>query len=194
MRYLFLPLLALTASLPLFADEPVADTESDSILPVRLWEKLKTNSLATWHTPDSHELYLPLFTWHASFAWDKDEREDYNENPWGAGYGLSRYDADGDWHGLYAMMFKDSHHNWQPIAGYAYEKHWHPLSASDDFHLGLGLTAGITMREEWSYLPVPILFPIGSVGYKQLTLQATYVPGTRNKGNVLFGWLRWEFD
>lgn len=194
MRYLHLALLTFLVSPPLFANEPADDVDSGSILPVRLWETLKTNSVETWHSPGPHELYLPLFTWHAPFAWDKDKRDDYNENPWGAGYGLSRYDAEGNWHGLYAMVFKDSHNNWEPIAGYAYEKHWHPLSTHEDFHLGLGLTAGITMREDWSYLPVPLLLPIGSVGYKQLTLQGTYVPGTRNKGNVLFGWLRWEFD
>ncbi len=179
---------------PVCADKTVEQTESEDSLPIVLWERFKTNTTETWHSPQHHELYLPVFVWHPPFAWDKDRREDYNENPWGAGYGLSRYDTDGDWHALYLMVFKDSLNEWEPVGGYAYEKIWRPLEDKEDFRLGLGFTAGITMRDNWDYFPVPILLPMGSVGYKNLTFQATYVPGLRNKGNVLFGWFRWKFD
>ena len=49
----------------------------------------------------------------------------------GAGYGISRYDSDGDWHGIYIMAFKDSFNKWEPIGGYAYEKIWRPLDDKD---------------------------------------------------------------
>lgn len=175
----------------LAGDEP---EQTDNALPIVLWERLKLNSLETWDSPSHQSLYLPVIAWHPPFAWDKDRRDEYNETPWGAGYGLTRYDADGDWHGLYLMLFKDSQYAWEPVGGYGYEKIWLPLDQHQDLRLGLGLTAGITMRENWNYIPVPYLLPLASVGYKSLNFQATYVPGLRNKGNVLFGWLRWEFD
>lgn len=186
-------LTCLFLSMPALAEQ--ADSPSDSnSFPVRLWQNFKANTAETWLSPQHHEIYLPIFTWHLPFAWDSDKRDQYNEHPWGGGYGLSRYDAEGDWHALYLMVFKDSHYEWEPVGGYAYEKIWRPLSDSDDLKLGLGLTAGITMRDEWHYLPVPVVLPLASVSYRDLTLQTTYVPGTSNKGNVLFTWLRWEFD
>ena len=187
-------LILLLLCFPLYADEVEEKPASDTYLPSVLWDRLKTNSVKTWQSPDHHELYLPLFSWHVPFAWDKDRRREYNEQAWGAGYGLTRYDNDGDWHGLYLMAFRDSQDEWEPVAGYAYEKIWRPLERQQDFRLGLGLTAGVTMRENWHYVPVPYVLPLGSVGYKSLTFQTTYVPGTRNNGNVFLGWLRWQFD
>lgn len=195
MRLLKLPFLSLLAFFcPVFADEVSEQGQSWDKLPIVMWERLKTNASETWHLPQHREFYLPLFAWHPPFAWDSDRRKEYNESPWGAGYGLSRLDQDGDWHGLYLMVFKDSQYEWEPVGGYAYEKIWHPIADNQDFRLGLGLTAGITMRDNWNYIPVPYVLPLGSVGYKDLTLQATFVPGLRNKGNVFFGWLRWQFD
>lgn len=183
----FLSLLAIC--LPVWADK----AQDEERLPFVLWDRLKANTAETWQSPQQHDFYLSLFAWHPPFAWDKDRRDEYNEKAWGAGYGRSRTDTGGNWHGLYLMMFKDSQYKWEPVAGYAYEKIWHPLD-NNDFRLGLGLTAGITMRDNWNYLPVPYVLPLGSVGYKNLSLQATFVPGLRNKGNVFFGWLRWQFD
>lgn len=184
-------------SLLVFACPALAGDETEKTehaLPLVLWERLKSNSLETWHAPQHDSFYLPVISWHPPFAWDKDQREQYNENPWGAGYGRTRFDADGNWHGLYLMVFKDSQYHWEPVAGYGYEKIWRPWDQHRDLRLGLGLTAGLTMRDNWHYIPVPYLLPLASVGYKNLSFQATFVPGPRHKANVLFGWLRWEFD
>jgi palmitoyl transferase len=187
-------LMLLLMVLPVYAGETADNTATDEPLPIVLWDRLKTNSSKTWQSPTQRELYIPLFSWHVPFAWDSDRRRQYNEQAWGAGYGLTRYDTDGDWHGLYLMVFRDSQDEWEPVAGYGYEKIWHPLEQNPDFRLGLGLTAGLTMRDNWNYVPVPYVLPLGSVGYKKLTFQATFVPGLRNKGNVFLGWLRWQFD
>ncbi len=40
----------------------------------------------------------------------------------GAGFGVSRWDEKGNWHGLYLMAFKDSFNKWEPIGGYGWEK------------------------------------------------------------------------
>jgi palmitoyl transferase len=42
-------------------------------------------------------------------------------------------------------------------------------------------------------VPLPFIFPLFSAGYKRVTVQFTYIPGTYNNGNVLFAWLRLGF-
>lgn len=58
---------------------------------------------------------------HARFAYDKEKTDRYNERPWGVGFGQSRWDDKGNWHGLYMMAFKDSFNKWEPIGGYGWE-------------------------------------------------------------------------
>ena len=48
----------------------------------------------------------------------------------------------------------------------------------------------MTQRHEYSYIPVPLPLPIAAVTYRNFSLNATYVPGVKNDGNVLFTWLR----
>ncbi|MCA6975193.1 lipid IV(A) palmitoyltransferase PagP [Pectobacterium carotovorum] len=155
------------------------------------WQRSKNNLSTTWSSPQSHDIYIPTITWHNRWTYDKEKTDKYNERPWGAGYGVSRLDKDGDWHGLYIMAFKDSYNKWEPIGGYGYEKRWRPTS-DQDFQLGLGFTAGVTMRDNWNYIPIPVLLPLASISYSKLSFQATYIPGTYNNGNVFFAWFRWQ--
>ncbi|MDF7658715.1 lipid IV(A) palmitoyltransferase PagP [Erwiniaceae bacterium L1_54_6] len=157
------------------------------------WNWLTNDVSQTWEQPQNYDLYLPFIAWHARFAYDKEKTDNYNEMPWGGGFGVSRYNEEGNWSTLYAMMFKDSHNEWQPIVGYGWEKGWY-LDNARDFRLGLGFTAGITARDDFAnYVPLPIVLPLFSAGYKRATVQFTYIPGTYNNGNVLFAWLRLAF-
>ncbi len=159
------------------------DTASDG-----LWADVKNTLSETWNSSD-HELYVPVNTWHNRAFYDKEKIDGYNEHPWGIGFGKYRYDADGDWHGIYAMVFADSHKEMEPVAGYAFQKMWH---ANNDFRLGAGYTVGLTLREDYNYLPIPIIAPIASIEYKQLAVQSTYIPGGQGNGNILFTWLKWQ--
>lgn len=76
--------------------------------------------------------------------------------------------------------------------GYGWEKTWRPL-ADENFHVGLGYTAGVTARDNWKYIPIPVLLPLASIGYGPATFQMTYIPGTYNNGNVYFAWMRFQF-
>lgn len=67
----------------------------------------RENIAQTWQQPEHYDLYIPAITWHARFAYDKEKTDRYNERPWGGGFGQSRWDEKGNWHGLYAMAFKD---------------------------------------------------------------------------------------
>lgn len=156
------------------------------------WDSWKNDVSITWNDSPAKDIYLPAITWHNRLTYDKEKTDSYNERPWGGGYGISRYDSNGDWHGIYLMAFKDSHNKWEPIGGYGYEKIWQPAE-DKNFRLGLGYTAAITARDDYAYIPIPIVLPLVSISYNKLSFQATYIPGTYNNGNVFFGWLRYQF-
>jgi len=190
--------LTLCLSSPVWATtsglDPMSTPNKDgteSIFP-GIWDSFKENVSDTWNDSDSQDIYLPVITWHNRLTYDKEKTDRYNERPWGGGYGISRYDEKGNWNGSYFMAFKDSHNKWQPIGGYGWEKIWQPMN-DKDFRLGLGYTAAVTARDDYKYIPIPIVLPLASVGYDKLTFQATYIPGTHNNGNVFFAWLRYQF-
>jgi len=157
-----------------------------------LWSTFKNNIAETWNAPQQQDLFLPVLTRHNRHTHSKKQIDGYNEHPWGGGYGVSRYDEKGNWHALYAMAFKDSFNKWEPVAGYGYEKIWQPLS-DKEFRLGAGYVAAVSARDNYDYVPFPMVLPLVSAGYSRLTFQATYVPGGNSKGNVLFGWFRFQF-
>ncbi|MDR0484405.1 MAG: lipid IV(A) palmitoyltransferase PagP [Alphaproteobacteria bacterium] len=143
----------------------------------------------TWHSPQK-DLYIPFLTWHSRLSYDRDKIREYNEMPWGAGFGKSRF-TEKNWNGIYGMVFLESHGGPKPIIGYGWEHIWKPIEGSENFRTGLGYTVAITTRENWSWIPAPIILPIASIGYRAFTIQGTYIPLLgRNSGNVLFFWLR----
>lgn len=149
-------------------------------------EKIKYNLRETWNSK-TYDLYIPLYAWHNRLAYDDEHLDKYNENSWGGGLGFSRYDSDGDWHGLYAMAFIDSNDYIETMFGYAFMKNWYSETIKD-LRYSLGFTVGATQRHEYSYIPVPLPLPLAGIGYKRFDLQAAYVPGIKNDGNVLFIW------
>lgn len=115
----------------------------------------------------------------------------FNEKAWGGGWGRSIYDEDGDWQGLYAIAFLDSHSKVEPMAGYGFLKIG---KLSDNFRLGAGYTVFLTARHDiMSYVPFPGILPLVGAGYKDAMLYATYIPGGKGNGNVLFVFGRWHF-
>ena len=156
----------------------------------KAWSTIKTEFSQTWDSEHS-ELYIPINTWHNRNYYSKEDIDDFNERPWGLGAGKYRYDEDGDWHGIYAFAFLDSQSDVEPIVGYGFQKVWR---ASENFRFGLGYTAGVTLRKDSDYIPLPVLAPLFSIKYKQVALQSTYIAGGNGYGNVLFSWLRVELN
>jgi len=155
------------------------------------WEGLKQDIKATWDD-GRWSIYAPFYAWHNRLTYDKKHIDKYNETALGFGMGLSRYDENDNWHGLYAMGFKDSNHYLETFFGYAFMKNY-SLDCSDKWRLGVGYTLGITQRHEYSYIPVPLPLPIAGLSYKNVSLNAAYVPGVKNDGNVLFVWFKFDF-
>ena len=157
-----------------------------------LWNGVKSNISSTIHS-DKYELYVPIRTWHNRLTYDQDKIKEYNERPWGGGLGKYYIDEKGNQHSLYAMAFKDSHNDFEPIAGYAWQKNWR-LDEDGNWRVGAGFTVFITARSDFDYIPFPGALPLVALEYKRLAIQGTYVPGfSRNSGNVALFWAKWKF-
>ncbi len=147
----------------------------------------------TWTEGDT-ELYLSGYAWHNRFTYSaKQLREKkYNELAWGGGFGKGFFDEKGNWHGLYAFAFLDSHRNLEPTAGYAYLK---VANLSKNFKAGLGFSVLITSRPDILHsVPFPGAVPWAGVFYKKLSLKAAYIPGSSTNGNVLYLVGTYAFD
>lgn len=157
-----------------------------------VWNGFKSDVSDTFCS-DKYELYVPLRTWHNRLTYDRDNIKGYNERPWGGGLGQYYIDEKGNQHSLYAMAFKDSHNDWEPIAGYAWQKNWR-LDKTGDWRIGAGFTVFVTARSDFDYIPFPAALPLLALEYKRLAIQGTYVPGfSRNSGNVALVWAKWKF-
>ena len=122
--------------------------------------------------------------------YDKKKTDSYNEKPWGFGFGKHIYEDD-ILRGLYFMVFSDSHSKPEPILGYLRQWNYY-FDENKDFSVGAGYTLGVTFRDDYNYLPIPVILPIFGFQYKKLAVQATYIPGPYNMFNVLFTWVRIE--
>lgn len=153
------------------------------------WFKPACQQLYRTWTDGDNELYVPAYAWHNRYTYTEAKVKTYNEFPLGAGLGKSFYDEDGDWNGLYAMAFLDSHSNVEPVIGYAFLKTKHFANVS---HIGLGYTILVTSRRDiFNSIPFPGILPWASIGYRRISLAGTYIPGSRGAGNVLFLVARW---
>ena len=138
------------------------------------------------------DVYLPFYTWHMPFAYTPALLRSYNDYPAGAGIGKGRYNARGNFEGMYAVEFADSHGKPQYQAGYSWLPTWRPFS--DQFRVGAGLTGFVMARSDIRrYTPFPGVVPLGSIGYWKWDVQAAYVPGGKDNGNVMLLWLKLSF-
>ena len=196
MLFLFIPLPVLAIDAEQAANTPCLPcalaTDAEQHTNASWWERFRDRVVQTWESP-TYDVYLPLYTWHNRLAYDSSKAAKYNEAPWGGGIGKSMIDKDGDWHALYAMGFQDSHNMFEPIVGYGFQKNLRP-GKSDDWRIGGGFTVGVTARQQYRYVPIPLPLPMAGIEYKRMALQAVYIPGGRNDGNVLFCWLRWQVN
>jgi palmitoyl transferase len=165
-------------SWPLFAaDEPTCSHWLSFIQPA-------CQRLHQIWTEGSTDLYLSGYAWHNRYTYSPERIKRYNENAWGGGLGKGLFDEKGNWHGLYAIAFLDSHSDVEPTAGYAYLK---VASLNEDVKAGIGFTLLVTARSDINhYIPFPGALPWASVFFKKATLAATYIPGSSTNGNVLF--------
>jgi hypothetical protein len=156
------------------------------------WFDRAWNEVAQTYRLGDTEIYLPFHTWHAPWAYTNDQIKHYQNWPPGFGIGRGLFDDKGNWHGVYAMGFQDSHFKPEWIAGYGWKTYW---QIGSEGRVGLGYTAGFTTRTDYGhYTPVPLILPIASAEFRSVSLETAYVPGGKGNGNVFFMWAKWRTD
>ena len=150
------------------------------------WEQAKR----AWSDGD-WTLYLTGYTWHMPYAYDQQRREELNSEAWGGGLGRYVYDNNGNYHGLYAMVFSDSHYEPEYHIGYSWQHYW----GSGELKAGLGYTVFVFGRDDVvHYVPIPAILPLASVRYARFELMGTFFPGFGSgKGNIAFFFGRLDF-
>ena len=157
------------------------------------WDQAVTHVSDTWREGD-WEAYAPVWTHHMRFHYDQDRLDDYTEFPAGVGIGKGRYNDNGNYEGMYAMGFLDSHGDPSYMAGYAWIPTWQV--GQSEVKAGIGMTGFLMSRQDYNQgIPFPGILPVASVSYKNLAIQGAYIPGiSRNSGNVFFVWGKWTFN
>ena len=154
------------------------------------WYRRVWDPLADAYNTGALEFYLPLETYHLRSKYSAEQIASYQEKPLGFGVGKGLYNEHGNWEGVYAMGFQDSHFKPSYIAGYGWKAIWRP---AEDVRLGLGYTAGLMTRADIAhYVPFPVVLPMASLAYKNLSVEGTFVPGGQGNGNIFFIWAKWE--
>lgn len=158
---------------------------ADDAKPAARWYERFVQPAGTIWDDGRPELYLPLHSHHLRSAYTREQIRHFNESPWGLGLGKGLHGKNGDWHGVYALVFQDSHAKPEYSLGYSYKTFWPVLT--DDARFGLGMTVLLTSRADIRhYTPFPLLLPIISLEYRDVSLEANFVPGGKKNGNVFF--------
>lgn len=142
-----------------------------------------------WHDGTT-DLLISGYAWHNRYTYTAEKVKTYNEFAYGGGIGRTIIDEDGDMQGYYAMVFADSHEKAEPIAGYVFIKNW---TMKPETRIGIGLSAFITARPDINKgNPFPGALPLAAFQYKRATVFATYIPGAKGAGNVLYIFGKWQ--
>lgn len=172
---------------------PIA--QASPLSSINNWAARVSQHLHNVYDQGSNELLVPGYTWHDPGTYTAAKRATLNSRGWGIGFSRNREDASGNQELVYAMVFSDSHHNAEPIAGYAKQWNWHPFAG--DFRIGGGYTVAVTSRADiMRNFPFPIALPAASIGYGKFTLYGTFLPrfnGSPNNGNVAFFFAGYKF-
>lgn len=132
----------------------------------------------------------PISTHHLRFAYPPEKIARYVEWPQGLGYGRARIDDYGNRREVFAIIFEDSGGRPQYNLGYMHLWNTRAFGTDPDVIFGAGYMFMFMGRWDWNYLPIPLVFPVLSLGIGRLSVETTFVPGWEGYGNVIFTWIQ----
>jgi palmitoyl transferase len=132
-------------------------------------------------------LYLSGYAYHGRGTYTKEKIAEFNETAWGAGFGRTLINRDGNSDTLFGLAFLDSHEDVEAQVGYAREWRW---KFSDKGAVGAGFVAMLVSRSDiFNHFPFPVILPLASLEIDRVALMASYVPrltGDGGNGDVLY--------
>jgi palmitoyl transferase len=132
-------------------------------------------------------LYLSGYAYHGRHTYTKEKIAEFNEEAWGAGFGRTLIDENGNSNSLFGLAFLDSHSDVEAQIGYAREWRW---QFAEHAAVGAGFVAMIVTRSDmFNNMPFPAVLPLASLEVHRVALMATYIPklgGEGGNGDVLY--------
>ena len=132
-------------------------------------------------------LYLSGYAYHDRGTYSPEKIAEFNEAAWGAGFGRTLIDENGNSNALFGLAFLDSHSDVQAQVGYAREWRW---QFAEHAAVGAGFVAMLVSRSDmFNYIPFPIILPLASIEVGPVALMTSYIPklsGDGGNGNVLY--------
>ena len=99
-----------------------------------------------------------------------------SERPGDWGYARQVIDNRGNERLLFAVNFVDSNYRIEPMVGYSWLARW-PIG-STGLHVGAGYLAGITMRGDYMWAPLPLPLPVAKIGTDTVSFYGTFLSPT----------------
>lgn len=186
-------LAGLMAAAAFAAPVSAADPAPDSTAPwYSRWADTAVTETSDIIRNGGWDFYFPTKIYHLPIAYTAEQRNRYNESPMPAfGMGRGKFLENGNWHGLYAMGFRDSNDKPSWMAGYQYRWLWDAPSIGA--HYGVGVSVFLMSREDYfNYVPFPAALPTFTLGWRNVSLETAFVPGAKGNGNVFFIWFKLE--
>lgn len=140
---------------------------------------------------DTMEL-VPVSTYHLRFAYTPQKIAGYTEWPLGLGFGRALTDSRGNRREVFGIIHEDSAARLQYNVGYIYLWSRPLVASSPSVTLGAGYVALLMGRWDWSYVPLPLIFPMASLTVDRISIESTFVPGWIGYGNVIFTWVQFR--
>ena len=106
-----------------------AATLSPAASEEKSWFRKIVDPVTNAYNNGALELYLPLHTHHLRSKYSEEKIATYQESPYGFGVGKGLYNEKGNWEGVYAMAFQDSHYKPMYTAGYGWKAIWRAARA-----------------------------------------------------------------
>lgn len=133
-------------------------------------------------------LYLSGYAHHDRGTYSPEKIAEFNEAAWGAGFGRTLIDGNGNSNALFGLAFLDSHSDVELQVGYAREWRW---QFAEHAAVGAGFVAMLVSRADiFNGVPFPAILPLASVEVGPVALMASYVPKLSSSdggnGNVLY--------
>ena len=135
------------------------------------WNGLWDGAKRIWNEGTT-DIYLSGYFYHTPYGFSSHQRDEYNDNAWGPGYGRTLTEDNLNQRLFYGMVARDSHRKPMYLAGYAWIPRWDLIG---DVRVGLGYSVLLIAHgASTHYWPVPLLAPVATIGTDHAAVYATY--------------------